>query len=360
MGQDAAAFRRAGIGNIDDWEVVEAPARRRRWYDSASGTLAVLIASGSDLDDLIPTLVAYQIEFNKLRRLAPSTVPRDVDAAWCAQAIGGDVDDWHRLQEAWDGGLPTFLAALAQRELNLRIRMLGGSEVGYARVTRRWWEPVRTCLRDRDLHERPLYFVSSNTHSLANLLTGSARQMESEILAWVQRSGPAYLQEERRRFAQGDNEGSWENFLYYCGRLLLDLHGPGSALWERRRAHERAAGLTHIPSQTALRVAIQVIDLSSLRPEDLDPRLGAVDLSRLADRGPVIVNIDYPLGLAAYNVLREIGTATEALCGVYVLGKAATLNADVGVSRAIEKCWWIAIEKCRSSGGGAPAACAAI
>jgi hypothetical protein len=44
----------------------------------------------------------------------------------------------------------------------------------------------------------------------------------------------------------------------------------------------------------------------------------------------VIVNIDYPLGLAAYNILREIAISAEDLRGVYLLGKAATLNADVG------------------------------
>ena len=44
----------------------------------------------------------------------------------------------------------------------------------------------------------------------------------------------------------------------------------------------------------------------------------------------MIVNIEYPLGLAAYNILREITEETDRLRGVYVLGKAATLNADVG------------------------------
>ena len=44
----------------------------------------------------------------------------------------------------------------------------------------------------------------------------------------------------------------------------------------------------------------------------------------------MIVNIDYPLGLAAYNILREVAVDSAALRGVYVLGKAATLNADVG------------------------------
>ena len=44
----------------------------------------------------------------------------------------------------------------------------------------------------------------------------------------------------------------------------------------------------------------------------------------------MIVNIDYPLGVAAYNILTEIAVDRSSLRGVYVLGKAATLNADVG------------------------------
>ena len=59
---------RAGIGPLEQWEAVEAPARRRRWYDSGDEVLAVLLASESDVDDLVPTLVAYQIEWNKIRR----------------------------------------------------------------------------------------------------------------------------------------------------------------------------------------------------------------------------------------------------------------------------------------------------
>src|SRR3954447_12740323 len=67
MGQEAQVFARVGVGQIEEWAPVEAPARHRRWYDSHEGTLAVLLASASDLDDLIPTLVAYQVEWNKLR-----------------------------------------------------------------------------------------------------------------------------------------------------------------------------------------------------------------------------------------------------------------------------------------------------
>src|SRR3954467_9820549 len=39
VGQESEAFARAGFGRIEDWEALEAPARRRRWYDSGRGTL---------------------------------------------------------------------------------------------------------------------------------------------------------------------------------------------------------------------------------------------------------------------------------------------------------------------------------
>ena len=67
MGQEAKVFKDAGHRPDRGLEPLEAPARRRRWFHDGDGTLAVLLASTSDLDDLIPTLVAYQIEWNKLR-----------------------------------------------------------------------------------------------------------------------------------------------------------------------------------------------------------------------------------------------------------------------------------------------------
>jgi hypothetical protein len=331
MGQDAASFARYGFGPLEDWHIVEAAARRRRWYDDGTGTLAVLIASSSDLDDLIPTLVAYQIEWNKLHRLTgAANPPDDVDAGWCADALGGSPADWTRVGEARVDGLAGFLEEVAGRELELRVRMLGGSEVGYARVTRRWWEPVLSRLREAGLAERPLYFVSSNTHSLVNLVTGTARLRENEIVEWLEREGPDYLRDELAKFAEGRTKGSWENFLYFCARLFFEAQPEHSTLWDERRRHEEGVGVTHIPSRTALRVSAQVIALDRLDPELLDSRLKDADVRRLADRGAVIINVDYPLGLAAYNVLREIGESMDALRGVYVLGKAATLNADVG------------------------------
>ncbi|MBI5107081.1 MAG: hypothetical protein HZB46_19240 [Solirubrobacterales bacterium] len=323
LGQEAEQFARAGIGPLSEWTPVEAPARRRRWYADGSGTMAVLLASASDLDDLIPTLVAYQLEWNKLHRrllAAPDLGDGDPDPASCASTLGGAEGDWERLDEAWGGELAARLDEVGRREMDLRIRMLGGSSVGYARMTRRWWTPVQDMLAELGVADRPLYFVSSNTHSLANLLTGIPRTHEAEVVRWLEEQGPADLRDELERFRTGRTRGSWENFLYYCGRAALEPRG----------AEERAAGVTHLSSRTALRVSAQVMPLDRLRPELFDPRLGDVDADALAQSRGVIVNVEYPLGLAAYNILREITTAADTLRAVYVLGKAATLNAAVG------------------------------
>ncbi len=332
MGQEAVQFRRAGTGPIEDWEPLEAPARRRRWFHDGSGTLAVLLASASDLDDLIPTLVAYQIEWNKVRvklraadRLADDASPEEL-----AAALGGSVEDWSRLRDAWRSQFAERMRDVRERRLNLRVRMLGGSAVGYARMTRRWWRPVRATLAEQGIEDRPLYFVSSNAHSIVNLVTGTAREREREIVEWVDRSDDPDLKPELERFRSGEAEGSWENFLYFAAREYFTAHPEDSDIFEQRSREERAVGVTHLSSTTALRVSAQVIDVRRLDPKALDPRLGVTDGARLAECDAVIVNVEYPLGLAAYNILREITEDTDRLRGVYVLGKAATLNADVG------------------------------
>ncbi len=331
MGQEAEVFARNGIV-IDDWDEADAPARRRRWHDGGDGTHAVLLASASDVDDLIPTLVAFQIEWNKIR-------VRQRAAGWppegkptpeaCAAALGGSPDDWERLRKAWGERFEERMRLMAERRMNLRVRMLGGTQVGYARMTRRWWNPVHDALAEQGLGDAPMYFVSSNTHSLVNIATGIASAREQALVEFVETLPESdILTEELAAFREGRSEGSWENFLYFVARLYFDSHGEEGR--EARRRSEQECGVSHLRSTTALRVPAQLIPLSKLVPERLDPRLGEVDSAALGQSEAVVVNIDYPLGLAAYNILREVAVDAAMLKGVYVLGKAATLNADVG------------------------------
>jgi uncharacterized protein DUF6909 len=334
MGQDVEALTANGIP-VDSWQEAEAPARRRRWYDSGVGTLAVLLASASDVDDLVPTLVALQIEWNKIRvRMRAAGWPdaatsADVPSEECSRELGGSAADWARLQRAWGDSFAERMRLIGDRRMALRVRMLGGSHTGYERLTRRWWTPVSVELAHEGLTERPLYFVSSNTHSLVNIVTGIAREREAELVSFVEQlPEDDILREELALFREGHSQGSWDNFLYYVARLYFRARGVEG--WNERRNAEQQQGVTHLSSKTALRVPAQVISLAALEPSGLDPRVGDVDAAALARSGAVIVNIDYPLGVAAYNILREIAVDRTGLRGVYILGKAATLNADVG------------------------------
>jgi hypothetical protein len=330
MGQSAEVFAQRGFRPFTEWAEVSAPGRRRRWYDDGDGTLAVLIASASDVDDLIPTMVALQIEWKKLsvilrgagiERIGQST------PAVIAAACGGLEDDWSQLHEIWGVAFGSRLEEIAERSMELRVRMLGGTQVGYARVTRRWWQQVTGLMRSESLLDRPVYFVSSNSHAIANLLTGVAPRHAEELAAAVEREGTSELREELQRFRDGTAQGHWNNFLYYAARERLRLLPDTERIALRRE--EREAGALSVNSRTALDVAAQVVPLDRLTPSHFDERVLPVDAVALAASRAVIVNIDYPLGLAAYNILREVAETVE-LRGVYVLGKAATLNADVG------------------------------
>jgi hypothetical protein len=177
---------------------------------------------------------------------------------------------------------------------------------------------------------RPVYFVSSNSHSLANLLGGYARAHSSDILAFlrahnVEDLAPRYDE----AIAHGD-EGLATNILYYSLRAFIHRE-PG---WPARMAQvqeaDAAAGIRSILAPGRIDVDAQVIELARLVPDNLDPRLRLPGIERLRKSPAVIINIDYPLGMAAYHHLSAVTLGVDELRGIYIMGKAATLNARVG------------------------------
>ena len=341
LGQSSWAFARNGIPDLESWTPVTAPGRRRRWYDDGNGTLAAYVASSSDLDDLIPTIVAWQIEWNKLRDLIrgddrlhalldavgddDSVVP-DVDAEIRERLLIGE-HEWLRLRIAWGEDFWRTLHRVGQEKKRLTIQMLGGTFVGYARSTRTWWTPIERVLIERGLADRPLYFISSNTHSISNLLSGAARRRRAALIRFVEEFQHPDLLPELRRLQQGDTRSNWENFLYYTARLYY-ASSPGER--EARDREEQERGIITIDPGVAVDVAAQIIELDRLNPDDFDPRLHALGERWPAHSGAVVININYPLGTAAYHILNQIGMSTHQLRGVYILGKAATLNARIG------------------------------
>ncbi len=334
LGQSHEVFARSNRGDVTSWEPVSAPGRRRKMFFDGDSTLAVLIASPSDLDDIVPMLVAYQLEWNKLHALLQHVPWGGADATetegvQLLSALGLAPEAVARLQTIWGNQLGSRVQQFRRWKKRFAVRMLGGSLVDYERATLRWWWHIEDSLAELRLRDRPVYFVSSNTHSLVNLLSGFALRHTDELLAFIRERGHTYLLSEYDNILAQQEPSSRENFFYYVQKKY-QADPASQPYFERRAQEEQQLGIHRVPSRLYLDVDAQVIELGKLDAARMDPRIIANRRADLAGSDALIINIDYPLGLAGYHIFKIMARSVGDLRGVYVLGKAATLNGKIG------------------------------
>ena len=328
LGQSHELFEAAGF-DVRTWQIVKTRGRRRPLRWDGAGTLAVFIASASDIDDLVPIVTAYQIEWNKMHarlRALDASATRSGDAT----ALGLDEGKLDKLAEAL-GKEPVevSLRPIAAAPIALKVRMLAASHSQYQRAAQRWWSGVEPVyMRAEGKRRPPVYFVSSNTHAIANLVGGYALSQAAAITAWAKRDNPEGLWPEVEPLLAGD-EAQAAPVLYYLLRGFIHADASGGKMREARDV-ERKAGLSHLSTPGHVDVDAQIIELSNLDTACLDPRLRVPGLEALKRSEAVIINIDYPLGMAAYYCLSRVGQGVGEVRGVYIMGKAATLNGRVG------------------------------
>lgn len=345
IGQTEQSFVDAGYREISQWTRVYAAGRRRRMLFDGDSTLVVYIASRSDIDDLVPILTAYQIEWNKLHLLLKDTQARqflekrrgqqtrlsESDIERLSELLRMECADLQRLEIVWQDRFVDTLLQVAADSKNFGISLISGSLADYRRATASWWEEMRQTVLEADgpdVEQYPIYFVSSNTHSLVNLLTGFAHRHEQGLVEYVKDYNYEALLLEYEDI-QKHPQKSLENFLYYVlGKYLSDTK---SGAIEQIRADERSVGIYRVPNKHGFEIEAQIIDVSTLHNDWMDKRLLAGDMTALSQSNALILNIDYPLGMAAYEMLSRLSERTTSrLQGVYILGKAATLNGRVG------------------------------
>lgn len=316
LGQSYSVFKKNGYGVIGSWQEVEAPGRRRKMYFNGRDTLAVYIASVTDVDDLVTLLTAFQIEWNKFHK----KITRSSNVLVSAQKILPE-EDRNKIEKIWGVEYHKFLTAIKHREIDFDLDLLSGSYVEYAKATQQWWDQIETSLAHLNLSNRPVYFVSSNTHSLVNLVTRWVMPYEKQLIEYLYTSRDETLINIWKEMEQGERGLHKEYFLYYIAKKALKTDKDLVSL---KIAAEKRLGIGTIPASHYLDIDTQVIEVSSLARRDL------ANTKVLAKSNAVIINIDYPLGWAAYQVLTEIGQNVEMIRGVYIVGKAATLNGQIG------------------------------
>ena len=156
------------------------------------------IASRSDIDDMVPILTAYQIEWNKLHTLLQGEVTKlflsqnqdrtaaltDAEAELLATALSMTTGRTQTTGNCLAVGV-SFIHSkqLRKSRKSIGLRLLASSLADYRRATAYWWSELyeQATQMGVDPEQRPIYFVSSNTHSLPNLLTGFACRMETDL-----------------------------------------------------------------------------------------------------------------------------------------------------------------------------------
>jgi hypothetical protein len=366
LGQMEEVFRRKGYAGVENWPQVSTPARRRKMhFNGEKGILAALIASVSDIDDMVPTMVAYQIEWNKLHDLLnmrsfsglahpgngvrhdgwtaspdaaqllanlPNPLGQE-DLAYIQELMGLSDENFAMLRMVWPGeNLLQNLRKAATQRLDIQINVLGSGLSDYRRASQLWWQQVEEAM-GMDLSERPIYFVSSNTHSITNLISGFVWQHQQEIIDLITSQNPEDLRSEYERLQRERRKGQLANFLYYASKYYLGHPQWGAKVRQAQAEQERAAGIVRLTQPQYLDVASQIISVRDLNPDGFDPRLGPFtddEIELLSQSDALILNIDYPLGMAAYHIFSQVSTAISHIMGIYIMGKAASLNGRVG------------------------------
>ncbi len=343
LGQNTETFTKAGYSDVENWEQVYALARRRRCFFNGVDTLACFIASRTDIDDMIPLLTAYQIEWNKFYRSlhsAPLAMLLEANLEpfaleQLAELLNVSMDDLERLITIWGPAFSANLQRIAASPCRLAVRLLSGSYSEYRRATHTWWENIKRV--SPEIEDHPVYFLSSNTHSIINLVSGFALRNRKSLINFLHLSENDSLLREWEDIQARNVPASEENFLYYVYKKYTQFADPikTEAALKDQAEQEAALGIIRVPSRHNFDIEAQIVRLSSLKSEFMDPRLsrGLFEPSggsNLAGSDALILNIDYPLGLAAYNLLSEVAESVYSVKGVFVMGKSATLNGVIG------------------------------
>ena len=328
MGQSPHVFADAGFPDVTKWHKASRTARRRsRYFNPKTGVCASFISSVSDIDDIVNMLLAYQIEWNKFHSLVTAAYPNYSDfkkefidnpkPTDGLKIVKLSEEDWQKIKFSFGKNWRLRLKNIYHQPQNLRLRLLAGSWIDYTKNTQQWWKNIALNTAEKiRFSSRHVYFVSSNAHSLQNIITGFATKNEKELL----KLAPKNYQQSNPYLAHQD-------FIYYLSKFFNTNKTYQSGL----KKLESQLGILTVPSAHNLEVNTQIFPVSSLaKSKYLDSRLKISKPSKIAKSNAIIFNIDYPLGFAAYHVLSKVLENVGTVKGVYILGKAAVLNSEVG------------------------------
>ncbi len=334
LGQSPEIYTDAGYPDITSWTTVTAKSRRRiAYFHPKTKVLAYLISSVSDIDDLVNILISLQIEWNKFNHLLHkkyssfSLFIKDLHTPNFLKKFQLSPDTREKFLSSLGSDWEEKLQHIYHSPLDLKIQLLSASWLNYTKTSQRWWKNIAATVSPSfHISRQEIYFVSSNSHSLVNAITGFPTTHQNQIINSLHRHHPR-LYQQWQDIQQPSARLNQTDFLYYASRHLLHQTKYQSAYKKVQRQLE----IITIPNREYLDITVQIFPVKNiLSSPHLDPRLKITKPAQLKKSPALIFNIDYPLGFAAYHILAEVMQNVRRVKGIYVLGKAATLNSEIG------------------------------
>ncbi len=311
----------------NNFRQVNSHSRRRLIYHQyQSNSLYFLISSESDYDDIINCLIAFTIEWNKLGKLIrsnPNSLSQDDDQP----LLGFSHHTWRLFKKLLGQNWLEILKANLE-PIDPQIENILGAKDDFQQSANDWWLSTSRSALVLDFDKSPLYFVSSNTHSLVNLIGGHVNTIQNQIFSHIDSRYP-HLSQAWQELKKQSTHIRTNDFLYYISSLYF-ADNPDQL--DLKISFETSLGIHQIkPPNQLLSCPAQIIPVSAIsRSKLLDPALKIQNPARLSQSQAMIINIDYPLGQAAYHLLLSVVNSQKNIKGVYVMGKAAILNGEIG------------------------------
>jgi len=274
IGQTKDIFKEAGY-NLKEWKHVDAPKRRRQiFYHPKKQIMACFAASISDVDDIVNLTISLEIELNK----------------------------------AVESGIEKFKEfVLPPKSPDYKIKLLSGTWVNFSKTAQNWWQYVSEKIEAKyPFVDQDLVFVSSNNHSLINLLDGFCLNNKKEIFNEVKENLPKISD------SIGKSSLPEKYLIYYASQFAFQSN---KKLWQEKLDNENKLGIFRIKPGTNLELETQIIP----------GKLVSKELENLT-----ILNVQYPLGFGAFHLLEEVLENVQEMKAIFILGKAAALNTKVG------------------------------
>ncbi|ORX60858.1 hypothetical protein BCR36DRAFT_578930 [Piromyces finnis] len=329
-------MKRNNTGNV------KTICRRRSTWNLGNGKIFILLRdSETDIIDLMTCLCLHAIEAKKLRNLL-SKNPRNISLLYDAiQEIKNGANETFEMQEKilskikeltpddveglrnlWgDKTLENIWNVLYQHgDYNI---IIDKPQDSFDDVNEIWIDKVRNAtiklLGNYNTDDLIVDIISSNTHSVVNLVSPWLHKKKQEILEWGKKIHPEIVEQ---------NPVDDEDLLYILLQFYLKEF-PDQA--KERSREEFNYGILSIFEEDLTGISVQLIDPTKLNKKYCDNLL-KLKLNRLRQhKRHLIVNVDFAFGHQAEEIVHCLTLLfRKSIRSLNVVGKAGGLIGKRG------------------------------